>query len=523
MLRRSLRAVAVAVAGVPAVLMIAVPAAPAHADTGWTRRLAADFRAAHQVTRGKGVTVAVLSSGVDGSTGSLRGVVAKGEDFVGTPRPKKIFGTLMASWIAGNGLTHDSPFGIRGLAPATRILSVRVFPDKEDPGSGKWQGGDNGEMVLAKGIRYAVDKGAQVIAIAPVYNGGGQLVDTGETALHDALARARARNVVVVAPAGAVRSQFSESTRYAFPAAAPGVIGVGALDTDGERYAKYSEKSTSVLVSAPGFKLPALGPGNSPWTYWGAAPAVTWVASTAALVRAEYPDLSPAQVAQAISTSARHPKGRGSYDTSIGFGVVNPDGALKEARRLADQGRPAITAKSGTTADKEHFGGETPDRIGAVRHPLAATAGFPGLMAAGLLALAGSFLLLRRRPAPVPATTGPAVPGAGDGEPTAPTGTDEQGALVAADAPSEVAVNSGEPAVASAGSDEQDGPVAADVPLDAVPNGGESVVVSAASGERDGRALPQAAPAAEADEGTGREPVAGEKAEPSKSGDAAGA
>lgn len=403
MLRRALAASAAT--GLAVVLLTAVRVPPAGADSGWAERLGSDFRAAHQVTRGQGVTVALVGTGVAADVSSLRGVLGEERDFVGTPRPKKVYGTLMASWIAGGGPGRDNPFGMRGLAPGVRLLPVRVAPDGEDPGAARWLRNNDLTMTTAKGIRHAADEGAQVIAVEPTIGRGGFWGNSGVTVLHDAVAYARSKNAVVIAGGAGVRDKDDLHTRFSFPAAVPGVIGVGAVDEDGDRYSKYSEKSSSVLVSAPGFKLPAVGPGNRLYTYWGSASTVPWVAATAAFVKAEYPGLTPAQVARAIAASARHPKGRGAYDTEIGFGVVNPDGALKEARRLAGQGRPQAVAKTGVVGDEDHFGGGAPDEIGAARHPVAAIAGFPALILAGLLALAGSFLLLRRRRAPVGAST----------------------------------------------------------------------------------------------------------------------
>src|SRR5688572_26519160 len=67
------------------------------------KRLGADFRTAWRTTRGKGVTVAIVGTGVDAKVKTLAGAVKKGRDFVGTPSPKKVTGTLVASLIAGSG------------------------------------------------------------------------------------------------------------------------------------------------------------------------------------------------------------------------------------------------------------------------------------------------------------------------------------------------------------------------------------------------------------------------------------
>jgi hypothetical protein len=59
-----------------------------------------------------------------------------------------------------------------------------------------------------------------------------------------------------------------------------------------------------------------------------------WIAGTAALIKSAYPHLAPALVARAIAISARdHP--RGGYNIKIGFGLINPFGALLAAGKLA--------------------------------------------------------------------------------------------------------------------------------------------------------------------------------------------
>jgi hypothetical protein len=122
---------------------------------------------------------------------------------------------------------------------------------------------------------------------------------------------------------------------------------------------------------------------------------MAWVASTAAMVRAEHPKLTPAQVEQAITSSARHPAS--GYDTGVGFGLVNPIGALRAAAAI-EKNPPLLTAQQGVVADKIRFGGPPPAKIQAVRYNTALLAGFGGLAGAGFLAVVlVVFLAIRRR------------------------------------------------------------------------------------------------------------------------------
>jgi hypothetical protein len=391
---------------------VVVPSAAQADDLAVVKQLVRDLNAARRITKGRGITVAIVSTGVDGSVGSLRGKVKPGRDFVNNGHPKKITGTLLASLIAGAGLTHYSPVGMRGLASGTDILPVRIAPDQEEPGSKAFYGRSDFTEIEAKGIRYAADQGAQIICI-DFYSWGDDVAP-----IRAAVSYALSKNATVVA--GAARGSDDETVPI-FPAAEPGVIGVGALDTKGHRIAKLSARNSSVIVGAPGFTFPSIGPGDSLWTVKGPLPAVAWVASTAALVRAEHPKLTQAQVAQVITSSAHHPTS--GYDTEVGFGVINPVGALKAAEALEKS--PSAVAGRGAVGDKARFGGHPPAKIQAVRHSKGLLAGFGGLAAAGLLAivLAAILAIRGRRRSTALATTPGMSPAAAEGPaPAAPPG-----------------------------------------------------------------------------------------------------
>ncbi|RAY13304.1 hypothetical protein DPM19_19660 [Actinomadura craniellae] len=373
---------------------LAFPVPAARADsTGWDDRLARDFRDAHQTTRGGRVTVAILSTGVDAGFVARRDAVRKGRDFVGTPRPKKIEGSLLAGLLAGRGL---------GLAPEVKILPVRVHMDWEEPGAQRWESRNDSRQTTADGIRYAADQGAGVIVVGPHF-----WDDSYGGPLGPAVAYALAKNAVVVAGNGRVEGPESHGNRP-FPAAMTGVVGVGAVDTKGRPYRKYSQPGSGVLVAAPGGEHIIFRPGGF-WRYEGTSVATAWAGAAAALVRSAYPRFTPAQVATALARSARHPAGAGRYDTNLGFGIVNPAGALREARKMAENPLP-LGPPPGSVPDASRFAGR-PEPIEAVRHSAGELAGFSALAGAGVLAmLAAVFVAVRgRRRAPVPAAGSPPV------------------------------------------------------------------------------------------------------------------
>src|SRR6476646_5806254 len=135
-----------------------------------------DVAGAWSVTKGAGVTVAVIDSGVNPHVSDLAGSVLTGPDYTGvntspTSRNWGVHGTWMASLIAGHG--HDGGFdGVTGTAPAARILSIRVIPDRADPHYGKYEREQEAviQRSLANGIKYAVTHGAKVISMSIGYS-----------------------------------------------------------------------------------------------------------------------------------------------------------------------------------------------------------------------------------------------------------------------------------------------------------------------------------------------------------------
>ncbi|WP_219471134.1 S8 family serine peptidase [Nonomuraea rhizosphaerae] len=300
---------------------------------------------AWRVSKGKGVTVAVLDSGVDPRHRDLAGSVSVGKDFTAGANPpgvaaRRLHGTYMASLIAGHGHGRRNKLGVIGVAPEARLLSVRVILEDEEPGFREFNSAERFENVVARGIRYAVDRGAHVINMSISKD----LATKEERA---AVRYAISKGVVLVAAAGNDGAGEPEPSGYApfsYPAAFPGVVAVGA--TDGRlRRATFSNRNSSVLVAAPGVDIMGAGPGDEYWVGRGTSQATALVSGIAALIKAKYPDMSPPLVAQAMTASATD-RPPGGYDTGTGFGVVNAAKALDEARRLAGHTETALAGQA---------------------------------------------------------------------------------------------------------------------------------------------------------------------------------
>jgi subtilisin family serine protease len=299
--------------------------------------------AAWQQTEGAGVTVAVIDSGVNPDVSDLTGSVTTGPNLSGVSTSPAnpdwgVHGTWMASLIAGHG--HDGGSGVIGIAPQSRIMSIRVIPDRTDPHYGAYTHEHEVtiQRSLAAGIGYAVRHGAKVISMSIGYGAPSGVVE-------EALLNANAHGVVVIASAGnsggPSDSGYGGMAPDSFPAEYPGVISVGAVDDHGD-VASFSSDNLSVQLAAPGVSVPAQGRDGQYWLVSGTSPACALVAGVAALIKSRYPGLAPDLVVSALITTTTD-RPRKGYDNEEGFGIVNATAALAKAGQLAG-GRPGVTS-----------------------------------------------------------------------------------------------------------------------------------------------------------------------------------
>jgi hypothetical protein len=248
----------------------------------------------------------------------------------------------------------------------------------------------------AKAIRYAVSHHASVI----VTNVSGY---SDTSALDEAVAYAISKNVVVL---GADMRFGSTPDQPMYPDSLPGVINFSGTALKGLPVPAKpvpSPVNDSILVTVPDNVMTATGPGSEPYTAWGNYSTIAWAAGTVALIKAVYPQISPALVARALAESASyHPAG--GYNTTVGFGLINPIGALDEAGTLVKLHTTAAPGPAHLSA-AAHFGGPVPAVIDAVHHAPAKLAGDAAAIVIGLALLVLALLLharRRRRSRPAP-------------------------------------------------------------------------------------------------------------------------
>lgn len=291
-------------------------------------------------TKGKGVKVAVIDTGVDIKNSQLKSAVdtKNGKNFLpkkskkekkkeesageAVPRGKDNgtsdyigHGTKVAGIIAAR---PDPETGFVGLAPESTIIPILQNDGK---------GGGN-VTSLANSIDHAVKAGADVINISQ---------DTAEalkpdSVLKRAVDKALAAEVVVIASAG--NDGLDGKVKETYPASYDGVLAVASSDRNNER-APFSQSGEFVGIAAPGVDMVSTVPGGGHCSDNGTSFSAPYVAGVAALLRAEHKDWKAHEiVAQLEQTAERSIAG---HDRHVGWGVVDPVRALTEDDERVDK------------------------------------------------------------------------------------------------------------------------------------------------------------------------------------------
>ncbi len=402
--------------------LIVAPAA-AHAkalDSWWYEAMR--LGDAHKQTTGKGVTVAVIDDALDPAVPDLRGADIefgqacdsdkKAKPAIGNPQANH--GTAMTTLIAGQGTGNAAGrAGVKGIAPDA---TIRFYTADSKPTT---EALDCSEEGLAAQFDRAVADGVDIISYS--------ITNTPE--VEEAVKRAIAKNIVVVAGAGAPKRYITS------PADVAGVVSVFAVDKNAKPWKhnphmrqifKKEVKFGYPVISAPGVDVLAgamdtEGNWYSGVTRTGTSDATAITSGLLALVKSKYPAATGNQLIQHL---IHYPGGDGGYswDQQYGFGIgsatnmlphdptqwsdVNPllNGPYKAVEDfpmdIRDKRTPTATPQPSN--DTKTSTGASDSDDGA---PLWAC----GLIALFLLAAAAGLavLLIRRRPRQDDDGTGP--------------------------------------------------------------------------------------------------------------------
>jgi serine protease len=296
-----------------------------------------------------GVKIAVLDTGVAyrrfgkiSPSPDLAGTrFAAGWDFVGHDQysnDRNGHGTHVASTIAE---ATNNGIGLTGLAYGATIMPVKVLDDS----------GEGDAVEIARGVRFAAKRGAQVINLSLEFSA--DITSRDIPQLLDAIEYAHRRGALVVAASG------NEAIRtVAYPARASYVMSVGSTTEHG-CLSDFSNQGSGLDIVAPGGGpdaylqdpgcQPDAPPGRNisqltltgthrdhfgyPGGYQGTSMSVPHVSAAAAMVIASGvlgPHPAPALIERRLERTARD-LGPPGYDTRYGFGLLDAGAATNPA------------------------------------------------------------------------------------------------------------------------------------------------------------------------------------------------
>jgi type VII secretion-associated serine protease mycosin len=331
-----------------------------------------------KVSTGKGVKVAVIDSGVNANTPSLKGQVLTDEV------PKSVaynvtddyngHGTTMAELIAGTGAGG----GLRGLAPGAKIVPYRVeFEDLKGGVEEKQKTPDSTDA-----IRAAADTDVKIINMSF----GAQGPSSKE---QEAVDYAASKGKLLVASVG---NDGRTGGNITYPAASPYVLGVSAADSAG-KVTQFSSPGNYVDVAAPGQDFPGWCDANFR-SYCdnvnGTSSAAAIASAAAALVWSAHPDWTVNQVTRALIDTAGRTWAKDKPNKYSGYGFVRPRMVLSDPNYdagppnvdpLAKDNGGDLLANSASSASSSASSSPTPSASAASQAPEAGSTG--GTSAAG--------------------------------------------------------------------------------------------------------------------------------------------
>jgi serine protease len=183
-------------------------------------------------TRGEGVRVGIIDTGIDAEHPDLAQAYAGGWDFIhedADPEEEAAgqgfaHGTRMAGIIAA----ADNGVGIVGVAPRVSIYALKVFPAN---------GGARTSDII-RALQWAIEHHLDVLNCSFGGDDPSQLEEEAYQAARDA-------NVLVIAAVG------NHASHVRYPAAYPSVVGVSGVDRSGN-HASFANYGAEVDLVAPG-------------------------------------------------------------------------------------------------------------------------------------------------------------------------------------------------------------------------------------------------------------------------------
>ncbi|MFK4545851.1 type VII secretion-associated serine protease mycosin [Streptomyces tendae] len=270
-----------------------------------------------KTSTGEGIKVAVIDTGVNPDTPSLKGQVLADEV------PKRVaygatedydgHGTTMAELIAGTG----EKGGIRGLAPDAEIVPYRIVTGDSLDAEEEKRAPTPMEVV-----RAAADSDARIISMSftsPAY----------EPDFEKAVEYAASKGKLLVSGVG---NEGRDSGYIGYPAAYPYVIGVSSIDKK-SHVSDFAQSGNYVDLVAPGENMPGYcRPTFDQYCHdmTGTSSATAITSAAAALIWSAHPDWTANQVTRALIDTAGRKWPKDEPTSTAGYGTIRPRSVLAD-------------------------------------------------------------------------------------------------------------------------------------------------------------------------------------------------
>jgi subtilisin family serine protease len=271
---------------------------------------------AHALSVGADVTVAVIDSGIDAAHPELAGTIAGSFDALNSKDGPHAHGTGIAGVIAAHGR-------LLGTAPSARLLAIRAFGAQGSSAEGT-------TLTVLRSLDYAVADNARVINMS--------FAGPRDAAMERGLAAVAAKGILLVAAAG----NAGAKSPPLYPAADRNVIAVTATDQSDKLF-PAANRGRHIAVAAPGVDILSAAPEGRYQMASGTSLAAAYVSGLAALMISRRPDISAADIREALTATARDlgPKG---HDDEFGAGEVDAFAAVSAVAPA-----PLATASDGAS------------------------------------------------------------------------------------------------------------------------------------------------------------------------------